>query len=215
MTAPGGTHPRSIVINREYASGGREIGRRIAERNGMEFYDTRILAEAAESRGLPADLLATFDERVVAGQLFDLSVITGADSGTFSLPYRMYGAIAEVITGAANRAPAVFIGRCADRILREAHVRIRSVFIYSTDIERKITRAMGVDGIDRRHAESHIAKMDKARTRYQQFFTQTAFGDPREYDLCLNSARLGFEGCVATIMASMETGFRPYPAPPA
>jgi cytidylate kinase len=193
------------VINREYGSGGREIGRRIAERCGMEFYDTRILAEAAASRGLPADLLATFDERVVAGQLFDLSIITGADSGTFSLPYRMYGAIAEVITGAASRAPAVFIGRCADRILLEARIRFRSVFIYSTDMERKIARAAEVDGIDRKHAESHIARMDKARTRYQQFFTATTFGEPHEYDLCLNSARLGFEGCVQTIMASMNT----------
>jgi cytidylate kinase len=213
MTAPGGTHLRSIVINREYGSGGREIGRRIAERAGMEFYDTRILAEAAAARGLPSDLLATFDERVVAGQLFDLSIITGADSGTFSLPFRMYGAIAEVISGAAGRAPAVFIGRCADRILREARIRLRSVFIYSTDTEGKIARAVDVDGIDRRHAESHIAKMDKARARYQQFFTQTTFGDPREYDLCLNSAQLGYEGCVATIMASMNTDVGPSSTP--
>jgi len=123
MTEQGGTHLRSIVINREYGSGGREIGRLIAERTGMEFYDTRILAEAAAARGLPSDLLATFDERVVAGQLFDLSIITGADSGTFSLPYRMYGAIAEVITGAAGKAPAVFIGRCADRIVCSSTAR--------------------------------------------------------------------------------------------
>ncbi len=57
--------------------------------------------------------------------------------------------------------------------------------------------------------------MDKARARYQQFFTQTTFGDPREYDLCLNSARLGFDGCVATIMASMNTGVAPSSAPAA
>jgi cytidylate kinase len=125
----------------------------------------------------------------------------------------MYGAIAEVISGAAGRAPAVFIGRCADRILREARIRLRSVFIYSTDTEGKIARAVDVDGIDRRHAESHIAKMDKARTRYQQFFTQTTFGDPREYDLCLNSAQLGYEGCVATIMASMNTDVGPSSTP--
>lgn len=200
-----GVPTRSIVINREYGSGGREIGRRIAERTGMQFYDSRILAEAAANQVLPADLLAKFDERVVTGQFFDLSLIAGTDSETFSLPYRMYGAIAEVITGAARKAPAVFIGRCADRILRDARIRVRSVFIYSTDAERKIARAVEVDGIEAKHAASHLAQMDKARSRYQQFFTQTTFGDPREYDLCLNSARLGFETCVETIIASTQT----------
>ena len=203
MTEPGGTHPQSIVINREYGSGGREIGRRIAERTGMDFYDSRILTEAAATRGLPSDLLAGFDERVMTGQFFDLSIIAGTDSETFSLPFRMYGVIADVITTAAMKAPAVFIGRCADHILRDARIPSRSVFIYSTDVESKVARAVEVDGIDRRHATSHIVKMDKARARYQQFFTQTTFGDPRAYDLCLNSARLGFDGCVETILTSM------------
>jgi len=100
----------------------------------------------------------------------------------------------------------VFIGRCADHILRDARIRFRSVFIYGTDVQRKIARAVEVDGLDRQHAASHIARMDKARTRYQQFFTQTTFGDPRAYDLCLNSARLGVEGCVETILTSTRTG---------
>lgn len=195
---------QSIVINREFGSGGREIGRLIAERTGLEFYDSRILAEAASSRGLPEDLLTQFDERIVTGQFFDLSLITGIDNETFSLPYRMYAAISEVIAQAAKRAPAVFIGRCADRILADADLPLRSVFVYSTDTDAKVARAMKVDGIERKHAESYIAKMDKSRSRYQQFFTGTTFGDPRQYDLCLNSARLGFEGCVRAILATME-----------
>lgn len=195
---------QSIVINREFGSGGREIGRLIAERTGLEFYDSRILAEAASSRGLPEDLLTQFDERIVTGQFFDLSLITGIDNETFSLPYRMYAAISEVIVAAAKRAPAVFIGRCADRILADADLPLRSVFVYSTDTDAKVARAMTVDGIERKYAESYIAKMDKSRSRYQQFFTGTTFGDPRQYDLCLNSARLGFEGCVRAILATME-----------
>lgn len=195
---------QSIVINREFGSGGREIGRLIAERIGVEFYDTRILAEAAGSRGLPADLLAQFDERVSTSQFFDLSLIGGTDPETFSLPYRMYAAISEAIIAAATTAPAVFIGRCADRILADAGIPLRSVFVYSTDTAAKIARAVEVDGIPAKHAESHIARMDRARRRYQQFFTGTAFGDPREYDLCLNSGRLGYEGCVAAILSTLE-----------
>jgi cytidylate kinase len=196
---------RSVVINREYGSGGREVGRIICERTGVSFYDSRILQEAASLRGLPPDQLASFDERVVTGQFFDMSIIAGIDSETFSLPYRMYGAIADVITEAARRAPAVFIGRCADRILRDAGLPFRSVFVYSTDIDRKIARAVEVDGVPRKHAERHIARMDKARERYQQFFTGTRFGDPREYDLCVNTARLGYQACADIILDAVAT----------
>lgn len=195
---------RSIVINREFGSGGREIGRMIGERTGQELYDTRVLQEAANRRGFPPDLLDSFDERVVTGPYFDLSAVIGLESETFSLPYRMYSAIAEVITEAAQAAPAVFIGRCADQILREAGVRFLNVFVYSTDLQRKIDRAVETDGVPRKDAEKHIARMDKARSRYQQFFTDTRFGDYRNYDLCLNSGQLGYRTCVDLILAATD-----------
>lgn len=193
---------RSIVINREFGSGGREIGRMICQRTGMEFYDSRILQEAASKRGLPTDLLEGFDERIVTGQFFDLSIIGGTDPETISLPYRMYGAIAEVITEAARTKPSVFIGRCADKILTEAKLPFRSVFIYSTDLAAKIARAVERDGVEPKDAEKYIAKMDRARDRYQQFFTGTRFGDRKEYDLCLNSGRLDYATCVDLIIAA-------------
>ena len=192
----------SIVINREFGSGGREIGRMIAERTGMEFYDTRVLTEAAGRNGLVGEQLAEFDERVAIGPYFDLSALMGVDAETYALPYRMYGAIAEVIAEAARVGPTVFIGRCADRILQDAGLRFRSVFIYSTDVERKAARAVELDGVAPKDAEKYIAKMDRARARYQQFFTNTRFGDYREYDLCLNSGRLGYAGCVDVILAA-------------
>ena len=192
---------RSIVINREFGSGGREIGRLVAEQAGMALYDSRILTETAVAKGYPADLLEQFDERVNTGQFFDMSIL-GGDPETAALPYRLYTAIAEVIVDAAKTAPAVFIGRCADRILADARLPFRSVFVYSTDTEAKIARAMEVDGIERHHAERYIAKMDKSRSRYQQFFAGTTFGDPREYDLCLNSGRLGYPTCVELILGA-------------
>ena len=195
---------RSIVINREFGSGGREIGRLICQRTGAAFYDSRILAEAAARQGLPGDLLATFDERVVTGQRFDLSLLGGGDPETYSLPYRMYGAIAEVVQAAAIAGPALFIGRCADTILHEARQPFRSVFVYSTDLDRKIARAVEVDGVPRKNAEDYIAKMDKSRSRYQQFFTKSRFGDPHEYDMCLNSAHLGYEACAEIILARLD-----------
>jgi CMP/dCMP kinase len=193
---------RSIVINREYGSGGREIGRLIAERTGLEFYDTRILNETAVKQGLSEELLAGFDEQVAAGVFFEFSALAGADPLTASLPYRVHAAISEVILAAAKKGPAVFIGRCADRVLIEHEIALRSVFIYSTDMSRRIARAVAIDGVEPRHAESHIARMDRARRRYQQFFTDTKFGDLANYDLTLNSARLSYETCADVILAS-------------
>ena len=194
---------RSIVINREFGSGGREVGRLVAEQAAVRFYDSRIIQDAAAANGLSRDLLERFDERVATNPFASLSMFSGVDSDTASLPYRMYSAIQEVVLAAARTAPAVFVGRCADKILADAGIPFRSVFVYSTDLERKIARAVELDGVSRKAAESYIATMDRTRSRYQQFFTDTTFGDYREYDMCLNSARLSYADCAQVILATV------------
>jgi cytidylate kinase len=194
---------RSIVINREFGSGGREVGRLVAEQAVLRFYDSRIIQDAATAKGLSPGMLKRFDERISTNPFASISVFAGVDPETSSMPYRLYSAIQDVVVAAARTAPAVFVGRCADKILADAGIPFRSVFVYSTDLERKITRAMEVDGVLRKSAESHIAAMDRTRSRYQQFFTDTTFGDYREYDLCLNSARLSFADCAEVILATV------------
>jgi cytidylate kinase len=191
---------RSIVINREFGSGGREVARLVAEQAAVSFYDSRIIQDAAASKGLSRDLLERFDERVATSPFASLSMFSGVDVETSSMPYRMYSAIQDVVLAAARTAPAVFVGRCADKILADAGIPFRSVFVYSTDLERKIARAIKVDGVSRKAAESYIASMDRTRSRYQQFFTDTTFGDYREYDMCLNSARLSYADCAQIIL---------------
>jgi cytidylate kinase len=194
---------RSIVINREFGSGGREVGRLVAEQAHLPFYDSRIIQDAAAAKGLSADLLARFDERIASNPFAAISMFAGGDPEAESLPYRLYSAIQDVVMAAARTAPAVFVGRCADKILADAKIPFRSVFVYSTDLERKIARAVEVDGVPRKSAESYIATMDRTRSRYQQFFTDTKFGDHREYDVCLNSARLSYAECARVILATV------------
>jgi cytidylate kinase len=194
---------RSIVINREFGSGGREVGRLVAEQAHLPFYDSRIIQDAAAAKGLSADLLARFDERIASNPFAAISMFAGGDPEAESLPYRLYSAIQDVVVAAALTAPAVFVGRCADKILADAKIPFRSVFVYSTDLERKIARAVDVDGVPRKSAESYIATMDRTRSRYQQFFTDTKFGDHREYDVCLNSARLSYAECARVILATV------------
>jgi cytidylate kinase len=194
---------RSIVINREFGSGGREVGRLVAEQAAVRFYDSRIIQDAAAAKGLSRDLLERFDERVATSPFASIAMFSPVDVETTSLPYRMYSAIQDVVLAAARTAPAVFVGRCADKILADADIPFRSVFVYSTDLERKIARAVEVDGVSRKAAESYIATMDRTRSRYQQFFTDTTFGDYREYDMCLNSARLSYADCAQVILATV------------
>ncbi len=194
---------RSIVINREFGSGGREVARLLADRAQLDFYDTQLLQDAASRRGLAPSQFEAFDERLAAGQYLNLSMMGIADAEGSALPFRMFGAIADVIKESARERPGVFVGRCADIILRDAKLPLRSVFVYSTDLKAKIDRAVQVDGVPPKEAEKYIAKMDKTRSRYQTFFTNTHFGDLRQYDLCLNSGRLSYPACVDAIMASL------------
>jgi cytidylate kinase len=194
---------RSIVINREFGSGGREVGRLVAEQAGLRFYDSHIIQDAAAAKGLSPGLLERFDERIATNPFVSISMFSGVDPEASSLPYRLYSAIQDVVVAAAQTAPAVFVGRCADKILADAGIPFRSVFVYSTDLERKIARAVEVDGVPRKAAENYIAMMDRTRSRYQQFFTDTKFGDHREYDVCLNSARLSYADCARVILATV------------
>ncbi len=193
---------RSVVINREYGSGGREIGRIVAEKTGSQFYDTRLLQEAALRQEYSEEMLATFDEQFITGGFFDFALI-GGDPELAALPYRIHGAISEVVVAAATEAPAVFIGRCADQILKDAGLPLRSIFVYSTDMERRIARAIQVDGVNPKHAEGYVAKIDRSRRRYQQFFTDMKFGDPASYDLLLNSAELGYDVAAEAILSTL------------
>ena len=140
----------------------------------------------------------------LAGQYLTLSFPGSSDPEFAAMPYRVFSAIAEAITEAARVAPGVFIGRCADSVLREAKLPLLSVFVYSTDVQAKIARAVEVDGVPPKDAEKYIARMDKTRSRYQQFFTGTRFGDYREYDLCLNSGHLGIDTCADVILTALK-----------
>ncbi len=194
---------RNVVINREYGSGGRKIGKLVAEELHMPFYDSRILEASIGKNGMTGSFLETFDEKVIGSFLYTLSMAASGDRGAMEKPYKMYGAIADTIKGAAMLEPCVFIGRCADQILKDANIPFINVFIYATNKEEKIQRAIA-EGVPSEKAENYIYKKDKARRGYQDFFTHTKFGVYTNYDMCLNSSRLGYEKCAQVIINAMD-----------
>ena len=131
---------RTITIERQYASGGREIGKRLSEKLGIPFYDGQLLMLAAEKYGLNPEEVKANDEKVNRSLLYSVAAAVenfrGNDRGM--LPYRIYQAQAETIRRLSMEGPCIFIGRCAGEILKEKR-RSLNVFIYASSMAEKGT----------------------------------------------------------------------------
>lgn len=196
---------RTITIERQYASGGREIGKRLSEKLGIPFYDGQLLMMAAEKYGLnPGDVKAN-DERVNRSLLYSVAAAVenfrGNDRGM--LPYRIYQAQAETIRRLSLEGPCIFIGRCAGEVLKGKR-RSLNVFIYASSMADRRERASRADRIPMTDADPYIRMKDKQRREYYKMYAEKEWGDPLNYDLCLNSSSLGYDGCVELIERAVQ-----------
>lgn len=191
---------RTITIERQYASGGREIGKRLSEKLGIPFYDGQLLMLAAEKYGLNPEEVKANDEKVNRSLLYSVAAAVenfrGNDRGM--LPYRIYQAQAETIRRLSMEGPCIFIGRCAGEILKEKR-RSLNVFIYASSMAERRERANQIDNIPMTDADSYIHMKDKQRRDYYKMYSEKEWGDPLNYDLCMNSSALGYDRCVELI----------------
>ena len=190
---------KSIVINRQYGSGGREIGKILAEKLNMSFYDSRIYEEAAEKAGLNYGIMKDFDEKLIQNKLYSLATSFYMNPEVAQYPYKLFGAISNAVREAAIKEACVFIGRCADKILENENVDFLNVYIYA-DIDTRVKYAMEKEGLSEHLAHVFVNKKDKTRKQYQQFFTNTKLGNMEDYDICLNASKLGYNKCVEAII---------------
>lgn len=183
---------RTITIERQYASGGREIGKRLSEKLGIPFYDGQLLMLAAEKYGLNPEEVKANDEKVNRSLLYSVAAAVenfrGNDRGM--LPYRIYQAQAETIRRLSMEGPCIFIGRCAEEILKEKR-RSLNVFIYASSMAERRERANQIDNIPMTDADSYIHMKDKQRRDYYKMYAEKEWGDPLNYDLCMNSSEIG------------------------
>lgn len=192
-----------ITIARQFGSGGRIIGEKLAEALGMPYYDRELLTEAAKKAGVDPNVFSNVDERAVNSLLYALSMGIYSVGNTFSpmssMPDndRLYIAQHNIINDLASKGPCVIIGRCGDYVLRERKNLIR-VFIYA-DMEYRKERACRLYDISPDKAESTINKTDKTRANYYNFYTSQKWGNMQNYDLCINSAKLGEAGSIEVI----------------
>lgn len=198
---------QSIVIDREYGSGGREVARIISEKLGIEFYDGNLLVMASEKYGIDLGVMKDYDEKGVGSLLYNIAMAANYTNSynyeKMEAPYRIYTAQAQVMRRLVGEGPCIFLGRCADEILKGV-TPLLNVFIFGTDMEKKKKRIANVDGIAGRGAENYIHKKDAQRKNYYHYYTKKEWGNMRNYDLCLNTALLDYEEAADAIIGALK-----------
>lgn len=193
---------RIITIGREFGSGGRELGRRLAEELNIEYYDREILTQIA----LHTSLAEEYIQSIVDRQPHNLMPITIGRSFTYVENYAfkqaqsVYQAQSEIIRDVAEKSDCVIIGRCADYILRDKMPT--RLFVYAdmdSRVQRSLSRQTEGESFSEKQMLRQIRKMDKERARYYEFYTGLKWGDKSSYDLCINTTNTEIKRVVPAI----------------
>ena len=201
-----------ITIARQYGSGGRTVGKMLAERLGISFYDKQIIQMASDESGIDVKLFGKVEEGdKVKGSFFGNkeSIYKGnlhqPGSKEFISDENLFNYQAKILKELAEQESYVVIGRCADFILRD-NPNVVSVFVHA-DEKFCLDRAMERNSMTEKEMKKYIEKTDKFRGDFYRYHTGHEWADARNYDLCLNSGKLGFQKCVEEIKAYIKIRF--------
>ena len=185
-----------ISIGRQHGSGGREIARLLARELGIKCYDKEIVDEAAKHSDFSRDLINAYDEKRMSA--FMLHAGGYGLNENFRLNMQVVSAQFDAIREIASKGDCIFVGRCADYILRDRRDLV-SVFILG-DMDERLKCLERRQGLDEAAARKKIKEVDKDRSSFYKYYSDQVWGDAQNYDLCINSSRLGVEGTVKVIM---------------
>lgn len=196
----------TIVIDREYGSGGREVARILSENLGIRFFDGDLLVEASSRYDIDLGIMKDYDEKKTGSMLYNIVMIANSlnNPDEIDMPFKIYDAQARLMKQLVLESPCIFLGRCADEVLKDTVPLIR-VFIYANSKEEKIRRISDIDGIAKRFAEDALRKKDAQRKNYYHYFTGREWGEKKNYDLCINTSKIGYEGAARIITALYES----------
>ena len=188
-----------ITIGRQFGSGGRAIGKGIAEKLNIPFYDKELLKEAAKHSGVCEELLHQLDEKPSKSLLYSIvmdpyAFAYNAPSYNMNLNQQAFKATFDTIKRIADEGSCVIVGRCSDYILRD-NDRMVSAFIYSPK-DVRIKNVMSRYDLTESKAKSQIDKEDKGRASYYNYYTSKKWGAMESYDICFNSSLLSQEDSV-------------------
>ena len=196
-----------ICIGRQYGSGGREVGMKLAEKLGVVCYDKLIVRQTAKESGLAEKTVECDDEKpigfgsMISGNIFADSAALG--QAFYSEEEKGFESERKTILEIASKGPCVMIGRCASSILRDAGYDVLSVFVYA-DTPDRIRRICERCGLNERAAARKAQKVDRMRKDHFDFYSETKWGEPESYDLMVSSSCYGIDG-TADVIAKAVT----------
>lgn len=197
-----------ITISRQYGSGGRQIGKRLAEHYGIPFYDNEIISNAAKESGFSEVAFQRAEEKATNSFLYSIAMGMSAygnlDMGfsTLSVDDQLFLAETRVTRQFAQKGPCVIVGRCADYVLKDLP-NVVNIFV-SADISQRLRRAIEVYELPKAKAEENIIKFDKRRANYYNFHTGQKWNDISNYHLAIRSDFGGIEHAVETICQYLD-----------
>jgi len=185
---------RVITISREFGSGGRTIGRKVAEKLGIPCYDAMLIQKIAEESGYAADYIREEGEYATGGWL---STVFSDRTIGLTNQDKLWTIQSRVITELAEKDSCVIVGRCADYILRDK-ADCLNVFIHAS-LEKRAERIVKEYGEHEETPEQRLKDKDKRRAAYHRFYTNMKWGHAQNYHICLDSGELGIDKCVEII----------------
>ena len=199
-----------ITIARQFGSGGRLIGRELAQKLNIPFLDNELITLAAKESGMSPEVLKGADERVTNSLLYGLAMgyfppcygFSTPEPGGLTITDNLFMIQAGIIAKKAKEGPCVIVGRCADYVLKEDSNRV-SIFIYA-DLNARAKRAVDIYGLKPDKIEDEIRKRDKKRGNYYNYYTNRRWDDFHNYHLLLDSSKLGIEQSADLIIKYLE-----------
>ena len=184
---------RIITISREFGSGGRELGQRLAAELGIAYYDREIVTAIAKRSELAEDYVGQIlENRIMSYYPITIASSFAAMPPTDTLHYvnhSIYAAQNDIIRELGHKSDCVIVGRCADYILED--LKPFDIFVYA-DMASRIARCREKDGPDAglsdKEMQKKIQSIDKSRSQYYRFYTGRTWGDRYNYDLCINTS---------------------------
>ncbi len=191
-----------ITISRAFGSGGRTIGKEVAKRLNIPYYDKELVDKVAEESGFHADFIEEAGEYapVTNSFLFNIAVSPNpmAMMNTMSMADQLFVCQTNVIRRLADEGPCVIIGRCADYILKDRDDCLH-VFIHA-DMAHRAERIVRLYGETKQSPEKRLTDKDNKRRVYYKHYTNRNWGEAQNYHVCLNSGLVGVEKCVDIIV---------------
>ncbi len=194
-----------ITIGRQFGSGGREIGKRLADSLGFAYYDKEIISMIAQKSGLSEEYIASRDEEriisnysITMGRTFIAPVMNFSDN--------VFIEQTKILKEIAEKGNCIIVGRCADYILREQNPF--KIFVMGSDMQMKINRCYEKEPTDQDKSQKEIEKkineIDKARAKYYDYYTDRKWGAMTNYNIAIDTATVSIKDAVEVIKLAFE-----------